>query len=179
MDQSFGQRLATLRGERGWTQEELADAAGLNRPRISLLENDEVEKPRAGTVQKLAKALGVPATKLEGSMAVVRNTKPADPKPNTIQATSLAVVAETTNDEVAYWKRENESLKEQLSSVKEQLQQALEQIKQMGQQMRFVQQLMEKSGSFPTGSQEAADTCVVRQLVPYADGLVTPLPMAL
>jgi transcriptional regulator with XRE-family HTH domain len=36
--QTFGERLATLRHERGWTQRELADRVGIDQPFMSKIE---------------------------------------------------------------------------------------------------------------------------------------------
>lgn len=51
-------RLRALRERRALTQEELAQMAGLNRVTINTIEGGHAE-PRAGTVRKLARALGV------------------------------------------------------------------------------------------------------------------------
>ncbi len=54
----FAQRLKTLRESAGMTQQELADAAGLNRHGLAKLEQG-VSEPHWPTVIVLAKALGV------------------------------------------------------------------------------------------------------------------------
>jgi len=57
---SFGQWLHQQRRTRGLTQDQLAARAGLRRPHISRLENDEA-RPRRTTVRALAAALGIAA----------------------------------------------------------------------------------------------------------------------
>jgi transcriptional regulator with XRE-family HTH domain len=59
----FSERLVKARKEAGISQEELADRCGLHRTEISLLERQGRE-PRAGTLIKLASALGVPPERL-------------------------------------------------------------------------------------------------------------------
>jgi transcriptional regulator with XRE-family HTH domain len=55
---SLGSRLRILRKERGWTQRELADQAGLSPNAVSLIERDEIS-PSVATLQSLATALSV------------------------------------------------------------------------------------------------------------------------
>lgn len=54
----FGARLKSLREERGMTQQQLADAAGMNKFGLAKLEQG-VTEPYWPTVLKLAKALNV------------------------------------------------------------------------------------------------------------------------
>lgn len=54
----FGQKLRTLRQARGMSQEALAEAAGLHRTHISLIERGR-RSVRLETIQSLALALGV------------------------------------------------------------------------------------------------------------------------
>jgi transcriptional regulator with XRE-family HTH domain len=61
--QRFGQRVRTLRTERGLSQEALADAARLHRTHISLIERGE-RAVRLETVAALAVALGVQPSEL-------------------------------------------------------------------------------------------------------------------
>lgn len=62
-DGSLGARVRYVRREYGWTQEKLAERAGLHENYISRLENGHQE-PRVSVVRKLATALGVPPGKL-------------------------------------------------------------------------------------------------------------------
>jgi transcriptional regulator with XRE-family HTH domain len=55
---NFAMRLRELRKERGWTQPELADKAGLTRDGVAHLEQGR-RKPTWETVVALAAALGV------------------------------------------------------------------------------------------------------------------------
>lgn len=54
--------LRTARLKRGSTQAEVAAAAGITQQLVSLIEHGL--RPSAGTQQKLAKALGMPASEL-------------------------------------------------------------------------------------------------------------------
>jgi transcriptional regulator with XRE-family HTH domain len=54
---SFGALLRRYRGERGLTQEELGERAGLHAQEISQLERSVVRRPRSTTVAFLADAL--------------------------------------------------------------------------------------------------------------------------
>ena len=55
-DATFGRRLAAARRARGWTQEKLADRAGLSRGTVSVHELAR-HKPQWDTVHALAAAL--------------------------------------------------------------------------------------------------------------------------
>ena len=59
-------RIRKLRKERGLTQEQLAERAGLPQSYISRLENGE-HSPTAKTIEKLARGLGVPAKEIDPS----------------------------------------------------------------------------------------------------------------
>ena len=54
----FGRRLRKLREDRGWTQEELADRAGMHFTYIGQIERG-VRNPSLVNLYKLAKALGI------------------------------------------------------------------------------------------------------------------------
>lgn len=54
----FGTTVRTLRRSRGWSQEELADATGLDRTYISGIERG-VRNPSLLTQKRIADALGV------------------------------------------------------------------------------------------------------------------------
>jgi len=49
--------LMALREQRGWSQRELADRAGMKQPQLARLETGQVE-PRLDTLQRLAMAMG-------------------------------------------------------------------------------------------------------------------------
>ena len=65
---SMGIRLAKLRRERGWTQEELAVRARLRRETIGRLEaaTKKTRRPSLRTLERLAKAFGLPVAELLG-----------------------------------------------------------------------------------------------------------------
>jgi len=58
---SIGMRLRTIRRERGLSQKELAQHAGMSLNCISLIEREEIS-PNVATLQRLADALGVTVT---------------------------------------------------------------------------------------------------------------------
>lgn len=59
----LSRNLRRLRAEKGWSQEELADRAGLHRTYVSGVERG-VRNPTITIVAALAKALGVPPAEL-------------------------------------------------------------------------------------------------------------------
>src|SRR5215467_2393553 len=70
--ESFGVILKRSRGNRGLTQEELAERAGLHAQEISKLERDVVRSPRSTTVAFLADALRLDAHEKEEFAASAR-----------------------------------------------------------------------------------------------------------
>ena len=58
MTETYGERLRRLRRERGWSQEDLAQEAGVDRQTIGRHENDNV-KPKGETLIAIAEALQV------------------------------------------------------------------------------------------------------------------------
>jgi len=58
LTKAFGDRLRELRTKGGMSQEQLADAAGLHRTHISLIERDQ-RSVRLETLERLAAALRV------------------------------------------------------------------------------------------------------------------------
>lgn len=81
-----GLRVRRLREARGWAQAELARRANLGQAHISLLESGARRNPTADTLQRLAKALGVPIETLlapeppqrKRRTATLRRTKEGD-----------------------------------------------------------------------------------------------------
>ncbi|MBI1292374.1 helix-turn-helix domain-containing protein [bacterium] len=59
----LAKNLIRLRGERGWSQEDLADAAELHRTYVSGIERS-VRNPTIVIIERLAKALRVSASEL-------------------------------------------------------------------------------------------------------------------
>ena len=57
-DSSFGKRLKKVREQKGWSQTELADRAGLTPAAISQIEADD-RQPSFKTLSSLAGALGI------------------------------------------------------------------------------------------------------------------------
>ena len=63
--QTFGQRLATLRRARGWTQRDLAPRLGISQRMVAYYEK-QTERPPAHLLEKLAQVLGVSSDELLG-----------------------------------------------------------------------------------------------------------------
>lgn len=63
IDHRIAQRLKSLRGERGWSLDELARHSGVSRASLSRLENAEVS-PTAAVLGKLATAFGLTVSQL-------------------------------------------------------------------------------------------------------------------
>ena len=61
--QRLGRNLRRLRGEKGWSQEDYADRAGIHRTYVSDIERGK-RNPTVTVVEKLAKPLSVPAGSL-------------------------------------------------------------------------------------------------------------------
>jgi transcriptional regulator with XRE-family HTH domain len=61
---AIGRRVRRLRDHGLWTRSELAERAGVSRPAIANLELGTSDRPRRGTIEKLAKALGVDVEEL-------------------------------------------------------------------------------------------------------------------
>lgn len=59
----FGKRVKALREAKGWSQEELADRAGLHRTYVSAVER-AVRNPTLTVIDRIAKALDSPISKL-------------------------------------------------------------------------------------------------------------------
>jgi transcriptional regulator with XRE-family HTH domain len=57
-------RVRQERQRRGWTQQELADCVGVRRATISDLERRTVRRLDLGLLERIAKALRVPAKRL-------------------------------------------------------------------------------------------------------------------
>jgi transcriptional regulator with XRE-family HTH domain len=73
----FGARLAELRKERGFTQLELAEQAGLSRRMLAYYEGQS-EHPPTTHLPSIARALGVTTDELLGLVAVKATARPKD-----------------------------------------------------------------------------------------------------
>lgn len=58
-DSFLGRRLLTLRLQRGWNMDHVAAAAGISRTTLFHLERNEISRPRASTLHKLARVFDV------------------------------------------------------------------------------------------------------------------------
>ena len=73
-EETFGDRLKRFRTDAGLTQQQLAEAAGVNRFTVAKIEQN-LHEPSWVTVQALAKALGTNCLAFEGTV------EPPDEKP--------------------------------------------------------------------------------------------------
>lgn len=64
----LGERVASVRGRRMWTQARLAEEAGVSPTTVSGIESGRIGRPHFGTVRKLARALGVEAEELASGL---------------------------------------------------------------------------------------------------------------
>lgn len=71
---NVGVTVAFLRKLRGWSQKELAEAAGVHQSLISLYERG-LEAPTRKTLERLADAVGVPFALVEQHLAFVRRAR--------------------------------------------------------------------------------------------------------
>lgn len=55
-DNSLGKKIATERGEKGWSQRELADEAGVSNTTINRIERGKIN-PSSDVIKKVARAL--------------------------------------------------------------------------------------------------------------------------
>ena len=71
---NVGVTVSFLRKIRGWSQKELAEAAGLHQSLISLYERG-LECPTRGTLERLGRAAGLPFAMVEEHLALVRRAR--------------------------------------------------------------------------------------------------------
>lgn len=71
---NVGVTVSFLRKIRGWSQKELAEAAGLHQSLISLYERG-LECPTRATLERLATAAGLPFSAIEEYLAFVRRVR--------------------------------------------------------------------------------------------------------
>ncbi|MGN7358767.1 helix-turn-helix domain-containing protein [Paenibacillus sp. SAF-054] len=64
VENEFGSMMKSLREQKGYTINQLAEAAGISNSQISRMENGVRGIPKAPTIRKLADALGAPYNEL-------------------------------------------------------------------------------------------------------------------
>ena len=76
----FGERLAALRKERGWTQPQLAERLNATVKMVTYLER-QAKNPTAKTIEQIAQVFGVPVNALLGPAKMISNGahKPGPP----------------------------------------------------------------------------------------------------
>ena len=57
--ETFGEVVRRERNARGWSQQHLANEAGLSRSHVTTIEGGKIEMPQYDTVQAIARALGM------------------------------------------------------------------------------------------------------------------------
>ena len=93
---NVGVTVSFLRKLRGWSQKELAEAAGVHQSLISLYERG-LECPTRGTLERLARAAGLPFALVEEHLALVRRARASlgDKLPATPARESVDAVVES------------------------------------------------------------------------------------
>ena len=66
MGAKVGEAIRRLRGDVGWSVEELAETAGVSARHLYRIEAGEIAGPRIDLLEKIAKALGVELSELTG-----------------------------------------------------------------------------------------------------------------
>lgn len=94
---SFGENLANLRKQKGWSQDDLANNLNLSRQAISKWENNQ-SKPDVDNVQKISKAFGIKIDDLLDNdipkeKAVTLEVKKAEKKEKAIVIVKLIIIA--------------------------------------------------------------------------------------
>jgi transcriptional regulator with XRE-family HTH domain len=92
-------RLRSLRRARGWSQEELADRAGLEQTQISSWERGS-RRPSMESVAKLAAAFGMPHADLAREFGYIDEpyAEPEGPKPGDIPPALVTAMQEMVRD---------------------------------------------------------------------------------
>lgn len=63
VNKDFGKRVAELRKKAGYSQEQFAFKCGVDRTYVGVVERGE-KSPTLNTIEKIAKALGIPMSEL-------------------------------------------------------------------------------------------------------------------
>jgi transcriptional regulator with XRE-family HTH domain len=71
-----GDRIKTLRESHGWSQGQLAKRAGMAPQTVMRIESGETPQPTQRTVERLARALGVPYVQLWGNLPLTAQQAP-------------------------------------------------------------------------------------------------------
>ena len=110
MEETFGQKLRTLRRATNVTQRKLAERVGVDFSYISKLENDRLPPPAADTVVKICEVLGVAPDELlaAGGKMPPRIQQSIGSSPAAIQFLRSAQAMKLSEAE---WRRLSEQLK--------------------------------------------------------------------
>jgi|GEM_PF-3037669 transcriptional regulator with XRE-family HTH domain len=73
--QALGTRIRTLRMNRNWSQQKLADSAGTRQAKVSLLESGRIE-PELGLVYRIARTFEVTIPELFGGEETRKRGRP-------------------------------------------------------------------------------------------------------
>lgn len=103
----FGEQLRRFREAAGFSQEELAERAGLSANGISALERGERKRPYPDTLRRLAEALGLTEAQ-RAELAATLRSRPEDPVPVVVQPTP-GVAADLPGEPTPLIGRERES----------------------------------------------------------------------
>ena len=73
----LGEKIKTLREERGWTQNELSRRATIARTNLASIETGKVKNPSTNTLLRLARAFGIRPEELYEAAGYIKNAKAA------------------------------------------------------------------------------------------------------
>jgi len=82
----FGERIAALRRERGWTQPELASRLGTTVKMVTYYER-EAQNPTRKTIEQFAEIFGVSPVEIMGETNGVKRTRKPGPPSRLLQLT--------------------------------------------------------------------------------------------
>lgn len=77
---TFGQWLSTEMQARFWDEPEMARRAGITKQAVNALVNDKVNEPKAATLARIAKALGVPLEEVLVAAGIITAKPDKDPR---------------------------------------------------------------------------------------------------
>lgn len=100
MEPTIGEHLARIRRQSTLTQEQLAERAGVSVETIRKLEQGERQGARTATLNKLARALGVPTSALFGNAARAAADREPDARPLSLVGVRRALTPVTGLDGV-------------------------------------------------------------------------------
>lgn len=127
----YGSKITSIRLARGYTQEYVADKAGINQRTYSRIEKDAKVKVEDELLEKIAAVLGVSLEDIKNPMPIVMtfHHSPYSGQINSQENKSDTAIVDTMKEQLQLIREQNEILKEeskQKNKIIEQLMQLLE-----------------------------------------------------